>query len=74
MSLVVEVEVGAFFHNAKAGEPIRVTLEEMGHPQPATQMHMDNYTVDSIVNNKEEKKRTKAMYLLIVKWTYMYLT
>ena len=33
ISLVAEAEVGALFYNAKAGEPIIVTLEEIGLPQ-----------------------------------------
>ena len=51
MSSAAESEVGALFHNANAGQPIRVTLEEMGHPQQATPMQTDNSTTQGIANN-----------------------
>jgi hypothetical protein len=31
-----ESEVGACFHNAQSGDPLRVTLTELGHTQPPT--------------------------------------
>jgi hypothetical protein len=31
-----ESEVGACFHNAQSGTPLRVTLTELGHTQPPT--------------------------------------
>jgi hypothetical protein len=31
-----ESEVGACFHNAHSGAPLRVTLTELGHTQPPT--------------------------------------
>jgi hypothetical protein len=31
---VSESEVGACFHNAQSGAPLRVTLTELGHTQP----------------------------------------
>jgi hypothetical protein len=34
----VESEVGACFHNAQSGAPLRVTLTELGHTQPPTSL------------------------------------
>jgi hypothetical protein len=38
-----EAEVGSIFINAKEAAPLHVMLEEMGHPQPATPIQMDNF-------------------------------
>jgi hypothetical protein len=43
-----ESEVGACFHNAKSGAPLRVTLTELGHTQPPTSLRADNSTVFGI--------------------------
>ena len=40
----METEVAATFYNAKEVLPFRVTVAEMGHPQPPTPMEMDNET------------------------------
>ena len=42
MASAAEAEVGALFVNAQLAAPMRVTLEELGHPQPATPMKTDN--------------------------------
>ena len=34
-----EAKLGAFFLNCKQGTIFRLTLEEMGHPQPPTLVH-----------------------------------
>jgi hypothetical protein len=56
-----ESEVGARFQNAQSGAPIRVTLAEMGHFQPATPFRTDNSTAFSILNETIKQKRSKAM-------------
>jgi hypothetical protein len=43
-------EVGACFHNAQSGDPLRVTLTELGHTQPPTPLRMDNSTAYGIVH------------------------
>ena len=43
-SSAMENEVDATFYNAKEALPFRVTLAEMGHPQPPTPMEVDNET------------------------------
>jgi hypothetical protein len=38
-------------------------LEEMGHPQPPTQIQTDNSASYGILNNKANQKLSKAMYM-----------
>ena len=40
----METEVAATFYNDKEALPFRVTLTEIGHPQPPTTMEVDNKT------------------------------
>jgi hypothetical protein len=54
-------EVGACFQNAQSGAPLRVTLTELGHIQPATPHHTDNTTAFGILNETTKQKRSKAM-------------
>ena len=56
-----EAELGALFVNAKDARIIRLTLEEMGYPQPRTPIHVDNTTVTGIVNNTIKRQRSRAM-------------
>jgi hypothetical protein len=43
-----ESEVGACFQNAPSGAPLRVTLAEVGHQQPATPLRTYNSTAFGI--------------------------
>jgi hypothetical protein len=56
-----ESEVGACFHNAQSGAPIRVILTELGHTQPPTPLRTDNSTAFGILNETIKQKRSKAM-------------
>jgi hypothetical protein len=56
-----ESEVGACFHNAQSGAPLRVTLAELGHTQPPTPLRTYNSTAFGIVNETIKQKRSKAM-------------
>jgi hypothetical protein len=47
-----ESEVGACFHNAQSGSPLRVTLNELGHIQLPTPLRTDNSTAFGILNEK----------------------
>jgi hypothetical protein len=58
-----ESEVGACFHNAQSGAPLRVALTELGHTQPTTPLRTDNSTSYGIVNETIKQKRSKAMYM-----------
>jgi hypothetical protein len=51
-----ESEVGACFHNAQSGAPLRVTLTELGHSQPPTPLRTDNSTAFGIVNETIKQK------------------
>jgi hypothetical protein len=59
-----ESEVGACFQDAQSRAPLRVTLTELGHIQPATPLHTDNSTVFGILNETIEKNRSKAMDII----------
>jgi hypothetical protein len=56
-----ESEVGACFHNAQSGAPLRVTITELGHTQTPTPLCTDNSTAFGIVNETIKQKRSKAM-------------
>jgi hypothetical protein len=56
-----EAEIGACFHNAQSGAPLRVTLTELGHTQPPTPLRKDNSTAYGIVNETIKQKQSKAM-------------
>jgi hypothetical protein len=56
-----ESEVGACFHNAQSGAPLRVTLAELGHIQPPTPLRTDNSTAFGILSDTIKQKRSKAM-------------
>jgi hypothetical protein len=45
-----ESEVGAYFQNAQSGAPLRTTLIELGHQQPATPLWTDYSTAFGISN------------------------
>jgi hypothetical protein len=61
MSSAAEAEIGALYLNAKEATVIRTTLDEMGHPQPATPMETDNSTACGIMNRTVKQVRSKAI-------------
>jgi hypothetical protein len=54
-------EVGACFHNAQSGAPLRVTLTELGHTQSPTPIRTYNSTAFGILNETIKQKISKAM-------------
>ena len=56
-----EAELGALFLNCKQAAIFRVTLEEMGHPQPPIPINCDNSTAVGIANNTVKRQRSRAM-------------
>jgi hypothetical protein len=54
----VEAELGALFLNCKQATIFRLTLEEMGHPQPPTLMHCDSSTAVGIANNTIKRQQS----------------
>ena len=63
-----EAELGALFLNMKEAKIIRLTLAEMGHPQPATPIHVDNSTAAGIANDSVKKQRSRSMEMRFF-WT-----
>jgi hypothetical protein len=56
-----EAEIGAAYLNGQDAVPLRTTLHELGHPQPATPMQVDNTTSEGFANSTMKQKRSKAM-------------
>jgi hypothetical protein len=56
-----EAEIGALFHNLMKGVVLRTTLEEMGHPQPATPVQVDNSTACGFANKTIKQQRSRAI-------------
>eukprot|EP00804_Cyclotella_cryptica_P019676 CCRYP_016442-RA/>CCRYP_016442-RA protein AED:0.39 eAED:0.39 QI:0/0/0/1/1/0.5/2/0/309 len=56
-----EAELGALFLNAKEAKIMQLTLEELGHPQPPTPIHVDNSTTVGIVNNTIKRQKSRSM-------------
>ena len=82
VSSAAEAELGALFLNMKESKIIRLTLAEMGHPQPPTPIHVDNSTAVGIANDSVKKQRSRSMEMrlfwstdqvklghFVVKWT-----
>ena len=56
-----EAELGALYHNRQTGIIFRLTLSDMGHPQPQTPVHCDNATAVGIANNTIKRQRSQSM-------------
>ena len=56
-----EAELGAMFLNAKKAKIVRLTLEELDHPQPPTPTHCDNAASAGIAKNTMKRKRPQSM-------------
>jgi hypothetical protein len=61
LSSAVEAELAGLYLNGKEAVPERITLEELGHPQPPTPMVTDNSTASGIANDSVNQHRSKAM-------------
>jgi hypothetical protein len=61
MAAASEAELGGVFFNAREGDNIIVTLEEMDCPQPPFHIVTDNSTASGIANRTVKQKRSKAM-------------
>jgi hypothetical protein len=60
MSSASEAETAALFYNCKAAAPLRVTLKEMGHPQPKTPVTTDNSTAQGLITKTMVPKAAKS--------------
>ena len=56
-----EAELGALFQNCQDGIIFRLTLSNLGHPQPKTPVHCDNATAVGIASNPVKRQRSRAM-------------
>ena len=61
MASASEAELAALFYNSKAAVPLRVTLQEMGHPQPPTLITSDNTTAHGLITKVMTPKAEKSM-------------
>ena len=62
VSSAAEAETGGVYMATQRACPIRVALEEMGHPQPSngTPVYNDNSTATGILNSEMKQKLSKA--------------
>jgi hypothetical protein len=63
MGSAAEAEVGALYDNLREGVPLRITLREMGHPQPPTPVQVDNSTANGFANKQIKQQKSKAMQM-----------
>ena len=56
-----EAELGALLINAKEGQILRLTLQELGHPQPPTPIHCYNATSAGISNGTVKNKNSSSV-------------
>jgi hypothetical protein len=63
MSSATEAELASLYIMARKAVYIRIILEELGHAQPPTPLHIDNAMADGVINGKVQPKQTKAMYM-----------
>ncbi len=56
-----KAELGALFLACQEGMIFRLTLEEMGHPQPKTPVHCDNATTVGNTNNSIKRQQSRSM-------------
>ena len=60
MTSASEAEMAALFLNCKTAIPLRIALEEMGHPQPRTPVITDNSSAEGLVNKTMVAKQAKS--------------
>ena len=60
MGSAAESDIGASYINGQEAAPIRTFLLELGQPNPATPIQVDNSTTDGFANNTIKQKRSKV--------------
>ena len=60
-SSAAEADLGALFLNAKEAKILRLTLEELGHKQPPTPIHVDKSATVGILNNTIKRQKSRSM-------------
>ena len=61
-----EIEMASLFYICKTAIPLRVTLEEMGHPQPKRPTVIDNYSSEGLANKTMVPVRAKSYDLRFI--------
>ena len=61
VSSAAEAEIAGIFTNAKEAVPMKLTSEEMGHPQPPTEIATDDMTASGTLNKTFKQTRSKAI-------------
>jgi hypothetical protein len=61
MASTTEAELGAVFQNARDCVPLRIALEEMGHPQATTPIQTENACTAGIANETVKQRRSKSI-------------
>ena len=61
VSLAAEAEVASLFYAAQTIAPLQITVDELGHKQPATPLRTDNNTASGIMNGTIRQQRSKAI-------------
>eukprot|EP00957_Ditylum_brightwellii_P159893 12170741-Ditylum_brightwellii.AAC.1 len=56
-----KAKLAALFYNAQEAVPLRITLEEMGHPQPKIPLITNNNTAHGLTQGSMIPKQSKAM-------------
>jgi hypothetical protein len=56
-----KAKLGALFLNCQEGMIFRLTLEDLGHPQPKIPVHCDNATANKIANNTIKRQHWRTM-------------
>jgi hypothetical protein len=60
MGSAAECETTTLYLNCQTGIVLRITAEELGHPQPPTPVQVDNSTTYNFVHDTLQQKRSKA--------------
>ena len=63
VSSVAEAEYAAVFMNAKEGAAIRIILDNIGYPQPTTEILCDNMCAVGLASDTLTQKRTKSIHM-----------
>lgn len=61
LASVAEAKNGAVFINTQTEVPLRLSLEELGHPQPSSPIQVDNKCASGILNNTVKQSRSKSI-------------
>eukprot|EP00957_Ditylum_brightwellii_P177322 13507456-Ditylum_brightwellii.AAC.1 len=61
MFSTAEAKVEALFIDCKAAVGLRLSLEEMGHPQPPALITTDKFAAYGIVNSSIKQRRSRAI-------------